>query len=51
MLWDILRFNACARRFIAEYEKSAGGSEMSIDEYVRRNGYSDAFRDDYLMVC
>ncbi|PVG00240.1 FAD/NAD(P)-binding domain-containing protein [Serendipita vermifera] len=49
MLWDILRFNACARRFIVECEKLAEGSEMTIDEYLQQNGYSDTFRDNYLM--
>ncbi|KIM28926.1 hypothetical protein M408DRAFT_125397 [Serendipita vermifera MAFF 305830] len=49
MLWDILRFNACARRFIVEYEASPTANEMTIGEYLTKNGYSDAFRDDYLM--
>ena len=50
MLWDIVRFNACARRFIVEYEASSIANEMTIGDYLIKNGYSDAFRDDYLMV-
>lgn len=47
MLYDILRFNACARRVLLE----RGGDEVSIGEYLRREGYSEAFSDNFLMVC
>jgi predicted NAD/FAD-binding protein len=90
MIWDILRFNASARRLIVEAEsdgernhssssplslnslrndgsykqekvKFTGNGvheeieapkckEMSIGEYLEKNGYSDAFKDDYLIV-
>lgn len=30
--------------------EKAGGEAMSIEEYLERNGYSDEFRDDYLIV-
>ena len=46
MVYDILRFNACARRVLLE-DKTA---KMSIGEYLEREGYSEAFRDDYLVV-
>ena len=44
MLFDILRFNACAVRVLAESD------EPSIGEYLQREGYSLRFRDDYLIV-
>ncbi len=52
LAYDILRFNACARRLVIR-----GGGEgeddeekLSIGEYLEREGYSDTFRDDYLIV-
>jgi predicted NAD/FAD-binding protein len=53
MIYDILRFNSCARRLISENEKNlAAGrdSEITIGEYLEREGYSDAFRDNMLIV-
>ncbi|KAK5689285.1 hypothetical protein LTR17_026362 [Elasticomyces elasticus] len=61
MIFDIIRFNQFALDLIADedesvvqrlgssasWRKSAG--EMSVDEYLKREGYSDAFRDDYLI--
>ncbi|KAL4249069.1 Zeta Carotene Desaturase and Related Oxidoreductase [Abortiporus biennis] len=44
LLYDVLRFNACARRFVVEHQ-----AEVSIGEYLKIEGYSDAFRDDYLV--
>ncbi|KAI0793081.1 FAD/NAD(P)-binding domain-containing protein [Irpex lacteus] len=52
MIYDILRFNACARRLIMENEQNiASGSdtEITIGEYLEREGYSDAFRDNMLI--
>ncbi|KAG8831028.1 hypothetical protein FRC17_003850 [Serendipita sp. 399] len=50
MIWDILRFNACARKVLVQMEKKKGGYEdVSIGEYLEKNGYSDTFRDDYLI--
>jgi predicted NAD/FAD-binding protein len=46
MLFDILRFNACAVRVLAEDD-----GDLSIGEYLRREGYSSRFNDDYLIVC
>ncbi|KAI0698148.1 FAD/NAD(P)-binding domain-containing protein [Cytidiella melzeri] len=53
MIYDILRFNACARRLIMESERNfaLGGkeSEITIGEYLEREGYSDSFRDNMLI--
>ncbi len=49
LLYDVLRFNACARRLVAQ-PACVGSPEISIGQYLERNGYSDAFRDDYLIV-
>jgi len=46
MLFDILRFNACAVRVLTEDD-----GDLSIGEYLRREGYSSRFEDDYLIVC
>jgi predicted NAD/FAD-binding protein len=43
MLFDIMRFNACAVRALAESD------DLSIGEYLQREGYSSRFRDDYLI--
>jgi predicted NAD/FAD-binding protein len=44
MLFDITRFNACAVRVLAEND------DLSIGEYLQREGYSSRFRNDYLIV-
>lgn len=46
LVWDILRFNLCALEVLHDPRKGACG----IGEYLRRNGYSDSFRDNYLLV-
>jgi len=43
MLFDIMRFNACAVLIFAEDD------DVSIGEYLQREGYSSRFRDDYLI--
>ncbi len=30
---------------------SSEGLDISIGQYLEKEGYSDAFRDDYLVVC
>ena len=53
MVYDILRFNACARRLIMENEKNIAlgeESEVTIGDYLEREGYSDSFRDNMLVV-
>jgi predicted NAD/FAD-binding protein len=44
MLSDIMRFNACTVRVLAEND------DVSIGEYLQREDYSSRFRDDYLIV-
>ena len=52
MLFDIIRFNQFALDLLAITPGSpaaVAATEMSIGEYLEREGYSDAFRDDYLI--
>lgn len=46
MIYDVLRFNACSRRVLLDDQYE----EVSIGEYLTKNGYSDAFRMNYLVV-
>lgn len=48
MIYDVMRFNACARRFLFEHDVEV--RDMSIGKYLEREGYSDAFCDNYLIV-
>ena len=53
MVYDIIRFNACARRLIMENEQniaSGKDTEVTIGDYLEREGYSDSFRDNMLVV-
>lgn len=47
MLYDIVRFNVSARRLFQKYGPM---SEVSIGEYLSKEGYSTSFRDNYLVV-
>nr|VWP01065.1 Multicopper oxidase GIP1 (EC (Aurofusarin biosynthesis cluster protein GIP1) (Gibberella pigment protein 1) (Laccase-1) [Ganoderma boninense] len=50
LLYDVLRFNANAQRFLVELEnKSSDAERISIGTYLERHGYSDSFRDNYLI--
>ena len=49
MIYDILRFNTCARRVLLDV-KGDNEREMSIGEYLDLEGYSSAFRNNYLIV-
>ncbi|KAF8683409.1 Flavin containing amine oxidoreductase [Rhizoctonia solani] len=51
MVWDILRFNASARRLIEESSESSSNTktELSIGDYLTQEGYSNEFVDDYLI--
>lgn len=51
LLYDVLRFNACARRLLTEEEDKRQTTELSIEDYLQREGYSNSFRDNYLVVC
>ncbi|EED79173.1 predicted protein, partial [Postia placenta Mad-698-R] len=46
MLYDIVRFNVSARRLFQKYGPM---SEVSIGEYLSKEGYSTSFRDNYLV--
>ena len=52
MIFDIVRFNQFALDLLSIPPCSAAAKEAneeSIGQYLERNGYSDAFRDDYLI--
>lgn len=47
MIFDIVRFNMFALDLLSA--PGAPSEELTIGEYLEREGYSDAFRDDYLI--
>ncbi|KAF3037741.1 hypothetical protein E8E11_000754 [Didymella keratinophila] len=52
MIFDIVRFNQFALDLLSIPPGSVAATkanEESIGQYLERNGYSDAFRDDYLI--
>ncbi|KAL1887433.1 Cytochrome c oxidase assembly protein cox11, mitochondrial [Sporothrix stenoceras] len=50
LVFDVVRFNQFAVDLIRDDESAPGTTpEESIGEYLDREGYSDAFRDDYLI--
>lgn len=56
MIFDIIRFNQFALDVLTTDESESKASikpttnpEETIGEYLERQGYSDAFRDDYLI--
>lgn len=52
MIFDIVRFNQFALDLLSIQPGTAAATaaiEMSIGEYLQRQGYSNAFRDDYLI--
>jgi predicted NAD/FAD-binding protein len=46
MIFDVLRFNL----FALDILKEEGMDDMSIGEYLDREGYGDGFKEDYLLV-
>lgn len=48
LLYDILRFNACARELVVDGNDYL--EDCPVAEYPAREGYSDTFHDDYLIV-
>lgn len=46
MIFDILRFNL----FCLDVLKEENMDDMSIGEYLEREGYGDGFKEDYLLV-
>ena len=54
LIYDVLRFNACARRLIIGWNRLTSpleGHDTTIGEYLRREGYSEQFSNDFLLVC
>lgn len=50
MIFDIVRFNLFALDVLTGVDGTLrNDNEMSIGEYLDREGYSDVFRDDYLI--
>ncbi|KAI0766368.1 FAD/NAD(P)-binding domain-containing protein [Trametes elegans] len=50
LLYDVLRFNASAQKLLYELERrGVQENEVSIGDYIEQNGYSDSFRDNYLI--
>lgn len=51
MIFDIIRFNQCALDLLSINPASSNAvtPETSIGEYLEREGYSQSFRDDYLI--
>lgn len=47
MIFDIVRFNQFALDLLGQDDHQA--NELTIGEYLDRHGYSQAFRDDYLI--
>ncbi|KAG2123795.1 hypothetical protein DEU56DRAFT_893401 [Suillus clintonianus] len=48
LVYDVLRFNACARRLVSS-KAASDDSDLSIGDYLDREGYSASFRDNYLI--
>ncbi|KZW00950.1 FAD/NAD(P)-binding domain-containing protein [Exidia glandulosa HHB12029] len=46
MIWDVLRFNACALEVL---DPLSPDTDLSIGDYLEKHQYSAAFRDDYLI--
>ncbi|KAF8886197.1 hypothetical protein BD779DRAFT_1611807 [Infundibulicybe gibba] len=55
LIYDLLRFNACARELVMDTDagrtkkEDEEEEELSIGEYLTREGYSQSFRDNYLI--
>lgn len=50
LIYDVLRFNACARRLVVGWKRDSDFDDLPIGEYLQNEGYSDSFRDNYLIV-
>lgn len=48
--YDVLRFNATARRVIMKKNRPFIDERLTIGEYIAKEGYSDAFVSNYLKV-
>lgn len=49
MVYDVLRFNIFALDLL-EQEEGKKGKELSIGDYLEREGYGQGFKEDYLLV-
>lgn len=49
MLFDIIRFNQFALNLLIQDEDEIENNYESIGKYLEREGYSDAFKDNYLL--
>ncbi|KZT25415.1 FAD/NAD(P)-binding domain-containing protein [Neolentinus lepideus HHB14362 ss-1] len=49
LIYDVLRFNACARRLIIGWKDKRISNDLSIGQYLENEGYSASFRDNYLI--
>jgi predicted NAD/FAD-binding protein len=50
MIFDIVRFNLFALDMLTETDGTlSNDNEMTIGEYLEREGYSEVFRDDYII--
>lgn len=51
MIFDIIRFNQFAVDLLVDDDQTMSGprSEQSIGDYLKLEGYSEAFKDDYLI--
>jgi predicted NAD/FAD-binding protein len=49
MIFDILRFNLFALDLL-KHEGRSEMAKMSIGEYLDKEGYGQAFKEDYLLV-
>jgi predicted NAD/FAD-binding protein len=49
MMFDIIRFNQFAVDLLIEDDEGVDNNFESIGAYLDREGYSNAFRDDYLL--
>jgi predicted NAD/FAD-binding protein len=53
LIFDIVRFNQFALDLLKEedggYRRPSAGKDETIGQYLQREGYSDAFTNDYLI--
>ncbi|KAG8969191.1 hypothetical protein FRC03_004144 [Tulasnella sp. 419] len=49
MIWDVLRFNATTTAIISRGDAEKEFGSLSLGEYLRKEEYSDAFMDNYML--
>ncbi|KAH8888171.1 amine oxidase [Thozetella sp. PMI_491] len=49
LVFDVIRFNQFALDLLISDSSGDASQEESVGDYLDRNGYSDVFRDDYLI--